>query len=133
MLYDNGQLMSLYAHAYQVTKNTFYKNVVKEIDAFIERDLANANGGFYSSLNADTKAGEGEFYAWELKDIKKFISEQSADLFASYFNLSEEGNWKDKKNILFASAAPGEFAATKNLSVAEFYKYAECGKKIIIY
>ena len=130
MLYDNGQLMSVYAHAYQMNKDDFYKNIVKEIAAFVERDLAASEGGFYSSLNADTEAGEGEYYAWELKEIKKLIP-QSADLISRYFNISDEGNWKDKKNILFATTTPAEFAATNNLSAVEFYNVLNAGKKTL--
>ena len=63
MLYDNGQLMSLYAHAYQVTKNVF-KNIIKK-QFLLLKENCSPNGGFYSSLNADTENGEGDFYTWK--------------------------------------------------------------------
>ena len=71
MLYDNAQLISLYAHAYQITQNDLYKTIITETISFVERNLASPYGGYYSSLNADTEDGEGEFYAWKEPDFKK--------------------------------------------------------------
>lgn len=113
MLYDNGQLVSLYAHAYQITKNIFFKNVLTETIAFIERDLTSPEGGFYSSLNADTEDGEGDFYAWKMEAFNKTVGSESQDILAEYFNVSPQGNWEKGKNILYASYTPQEYATMK--------------------
>ena len=120
MLYDNGQLMSLYAHAYQVTKNNLFKNIVEGIALFIVRDLTSTEGGFFSSLNAVTEEGEGEFYAWTYNDVKNSLGDQQPELIIEYFNISLKGNWKEMKNILFATSAPEEFSNSKKLSDKDF-------------
>jgi hypothetical protein len=132
MLYDNGQLMSVYAHAYQVTKNDLFKNVVKEIASFVQRDLLSPQGGFYSSLNADTKSGEGEFYAWNYNEVQKITGEKNADVVSDYFNISEQGNWKESKNILYASYAPGDFATKNNLSAKDFNNLLNTAKNALL-
>jgi uncharacterized protein len=105
MLYDNGQLLSLYAHAYQVTKKELFKNVIRETAAFADRELRSSNGGFYSSLNADTDEGEGDFYTWTYDQFVKLAGKEGSAL-AGYYNLKPEGNWNKGKNILYVSAAP---------------------------
>lgn len=132
MLYDNGQLMSVYAHAYQVTQNNLFKNIVREIAAFIERDLTSADGGFYSSLNADTEKGEGEFYAWTDNEIKKVLGEKPAQLISSYFNITSQGNWERNKNILYASSTVDEFAATNKLSSTDINNLLINTKKTLL-
>jgi uncharacterized protein YyaL (SSP411 family) len=132
MLYDNGQLMSVYAHAYKVTKNDLFKNVVKEIASFVQRDLRSPQGGFYSSLNADTKSGEGEFYAWNYNEVQKITGEKNADVVSDYFNISEQGNWKESKNILYASYTPAEFALKNNLSAKDFDKVLNTSKTTLL-
>ncbi|MBK5270303.1 MAG: thioredoxin domain-containing protein, partial [Bacteroidia bacterium] len=130
MLYDNGQLMSVYAHAYQLTRNDFYKNVINEIASFVERDLASDEGGFYSSLNADTEKGEGEFYTWPYDEIKKITGDKSFDLIAHYFNISQQGNWERDRNILFASQTPEKFAIDNNLPPTDFNSILSNAKKL---
>jgi len=111
MLYDNGQLVSLYAHAYQLTKNEFYKTVLTETITFVERDLSAPGGAFYCSLNADTDAGEGEFYAWKSDEFNKAAG--SENKLAEYFNVTPGGNWEKGRNILYASAPPQDFSILK--------------------
>lgn len=131
MLYDNGQLLSVYAHAYQLTHNDLFKNVVKEIAAFVERDLSSKQGGVYSSLNADTRSGEGEFYAWEYEELKK-ITGASNEMISSYYNISKEGNWKKNKNLIYASNTPDEFAKKNDLNPVGFQNLLINAKKNLL-
>jgi uncharacterized protein YyaL (SSP411 family) len=101
MLYDNGQLVSLYSHAYKVTGNELYKSVVYETLDFIERELTDNSGGFYSSLDADSEGEEGKFYVWEKEEIDNLLR-GDAELFYAYYSVEEGGNWEEK-NILFIS------------------------------
>lgn len=118
MLYDNGQLVSLYAHAYQVTNKEIYAEVVDQTLEFVKLELASPQGGFYSSLNADSEGEEGTFYVWTRADIEDILDERSAGLFADYFNVTEAGNWENKKNVLHKKASLKDFAAKHALSVA---------------
>ena len=130
MLYDNAQLISLYAHAYQITQNNFYKTIVTETISFIERNLASSYGGYYSSLNADTEDGEGQFYTWKESDFKKITGTES--LLAEYFNVSPMGNWNKGNNILFAKYTPQEFAELKKQTPDQFISLLNKAKKILL-
>lgn len=121
MLYDNAQLVSLYAKAYQHTKNPLYKNVVYETLDFIEREMTSPKGGFYSSLDADSEGEEGKFYVWTKEEIETVLK-NDAKLFLDYYNVSERGNWEHSKNILFRKLTDVEFADKNNVTVKEFQK-----------
>jgi uncharacterized protein YyaL (SSP411 family) len=127
MLYDNAQLISLYAHAYQITQNELYKTVITETISFVERNLASSYGGYYSSLNADTEDGEEEFYTWKASDFKKTAG--TDNLLAEYFNVTSTGNWNKDNNILFANHSPEEFAALKNQAPDQFISLLNKTKK----
>jgi uncharacterized protein YyaL (SSP411 family) len=126
MLYDNAQLVSLYTHAYQVTKNEFYKTVAEETISLVEQELTSPEGAFYSSLNADTEEGEGEFYIWSLDEVRKVLG-SNAGVIESYYGLSQKGNMPveelgegNGKNIFMASFLPAEFAIKNNIPVNHF-------------
>ena len=118
MLYDNGQMVSLYAHAYQVTKSEFYKKVLTETIAFIEKKLAAQNGGYYSSLNADSDSAEGKYYTWNEQDFLKATGGEA--VISDYFHVSTPGNYTTSENVLYADELPEEFAANKKMNAPEF-------------
>ncbi len=99
MLYDNAQLVSLYAEAFQLTKNERYKEVVYETLDFIERELSDESGGFYSALDADTEGVEGKFYVWTYNELKKILGNEFND-FCQVFVVSESGNFEGENNLV---------------------------------
>lgn len=101
MLYDNGQLVSLYAHAYQSIGNEYYKSIITNTLDFVIREMMSPEGGFYSSLNADSEGEEGKFYVWKKDELEKVLTDQEQTLLFPMSEISEEGNWEDGKNILF--------------------------------
>ncbi|MFI1771865.1 thioredoxin domain-containing protein [Thalassobellus citreus] len=104
MLYDNAQLVSLYADAYLITKNELYKDIVTQTLEYIERDMTTENGAFYSSLDADSNNTEGHleegaFYVWT-KNTLKVILKDDYELFADYYNINDYGHWEADNYVL---------------------------------
>ncbi len=99
MLYDNAQLLSLYAKAYQIFKNPEYKAVVFETIEFLDREMKNVAGGYFAALNADSEGEEGKFYIWQEDELKSVLGD-NFDLFASYYNIKPEAIWEEGKYIL---------------------------------
>ncbi|MEO8405370.1 MAG: thioredoxin domain-containing protein [Chitinophagaceae bacterium] len=109
MLYDNAQLISAYAHAYQVTGNKFFIQIAMEIIAFVQHNLSNGEGAYFSSVNADTDEGEGQFYTWSVGELKENLPDAYKEVQA-YYNVSEKGNWKSGRNVLYSSSTPLQYA-----------------------
>jgi len=119
MLYDNAQLVSLYAHAFQVTLDPGYEAVINRTLKFIKDELTSPEGGFYASLNADSEGEEGKFYVWTKKEITSILDAKSADLMVDFYQVSDSGNWEDGKNILFARTTEKGFASGKKVKPDE--------------
>ncbi len=99
MLYDNAQLISLYAEAYQVTGNIRYREVVEGIYEFCERELSDSSGGFYAALDADSEGEEGKFYVWTYQELKQILGSRF-DEFSTVYDISEQGNFEGKNNLV---------------------------------
>ncbi len=93
MLYDNGQLISLYAKAYKYSGHKLYKEVIEETLQFIEREMTNKEGVFYSSYDADSEGVEGKYYVWKKAEIEKILG-KDAIWFCDLYNIKENGNWE---------------------------------------
>ncbi|MDJ1498062.1 thioredoxin domain-containing protein [Cytophagaceae bacterium DM2B3-1] len=119
MLYDNGQLVSLYSEAFAATKDTLYKQVVYQTIEFLERELTSSEGGFYSALDADSEGEEGKFYVWTKKEISTILG-HDAEWICAYYGITEEGNWEHGNNILHSTQKPELFAEENELPVEEF-------------
>lgn len=110
MLYDNGQLVSLYAHAYQITGKSRYRDIIDQTLGFVKRELTDENGGFYSSLNADSEGMEGKFYIWMYDEFMKTLENHNPELMARYYQVVPHGNWDEGTNILYTQNSANEFA-----------------------
>ena len=95
MLYDNALLARAYLRAWQITGDPFFKRVVTETLDFIARELTHPDGGFYSSLDADSEHEEGKFYAWTLDEIRATLKDDS-DFFEAAYGITSRGNWEGK-------------------------------------
>ncbi len=95
MLYDNALLIRVYLHAWQVTKEPAFKRIVEETLNFIMREMTDKQGGFYSSLDADSEGEEGKFYVWSLNEIRELLKDDS-DFFEAAYGITANGNWEGK-------------------------------------
>ena len=95
MLYDNAQLARVYIHAWQITKDPHFKQIVIETLDFVARELTEPSGGFYSSLDADSEGEEGKFYVWTLEEIRQVLKED-AEFFETAYGITGRGNWEGK-------------------------------------
>lgn len=117
MLYDNGQLVSLYANAYLVTKNPLYEKTIVQTLDFVERELMDVSGGFYASLNADSEGDEGTFYVFTKAEIEQNFDAELANFIINYYHFTDEGNWEHQKNVLFTSFTAELFAEKHQLKI----------------
>lgn len=95
MLYDNAQLARVYLHAWQLTDEPAFKRVLTETLDFVAREMTHPEGGFYSSLDADTEGKEGKFYVWTREEIRERLADDSA-FFEAAYGITGQGNWEGK-------------------------------------
>jgi uncharacterized protein YyaL (SSP411 family) len=133
MLYDNGQLISLYSEAYQQKPNPLYKNVVFETIAWAKREMLAENGGFYSALDADSEGVEGKFYTFEYNEFD--ILGEDADLAIAYYNITPNGNWSEEQiNIPFVDTANYNLIEEAGFTTEEWDNYLqEIKSKLLVY
>ena len=95
MLYDNAQLARTYVHAWQLTRDTHYRDVALDTLTFMERDLLTADGGFAASLDADTAGVEGATYVWTLPEVEALLGDAAlAAEFCRAYGVTANGNWE---------------------------------------
>ena len=136
MLYDNAQLISLYSDAYLITKNESYKNVVYETINFVLQELTDSNGGFYSSIDADSKSLDGEekegaYYIWTESELRSLLKDEFK-LFADYYNINKYGYWEDENYVLIKNRSDVEFSKEFNVSKEDIIKKKNVWKNILI-
>jgi uncharacterized protein YyaL (SSP411 family) len=100
MLYDNGQLLSLYAEAFLQNGDADYKQVCINTADFIQRELTAEQGYFFSALDADSEGVEGKFYVWTIAELKNILNEKEFRIACTYYNINEFGYWEHENYIL---------------------------------
>ena len=122
MLYDNGQLLSLYSEAYQNRPQILYKNIVEETIAWAEREMLDPNGGFYPALDADSEGVEGKFYTFDYAEFD--VLGEDAELARNYFNIKRSGNWTEEQiNIPFVDPEDNQLINEAGYSEDEWQEH----------
>jgi hypothetical protein len=112
MLYDNALLANLGLHLWQATGDTEVRRVTVETLEWVIREMTDAGGGWYSSLDADSEGEEGKFYVWSLDELQDALGDDAAWAIP-YFGATDAGNFEGR-NILTAdpAASPGGLEVT---------------------
>lgn len=106
MLYDNAQLALVYLHAYQVTSHPFYKRICEQTLDFILRELRQPEGGFSSSLDADSDGEEGSYYVWKYEELMAaFDQSADTDFLKQIFSISPFGNFDGRIILTYKEPA----------------------------
>jgi uncharacterized protein YyaL (SSP411 family) len=123
MLYDNAQLVELYAQAYRLDEKPTYRRTVEETLAFVQREMMNPEGAFYSALDAETDGKEGRFYVWTGQEMDEALG-NSADreFFKRAYGLDGHPNFEERYYILTLPNAFDELAKAEKQSLEEIEK-----------
>ncbi len=134
MLYDNALLVSLYSEAYQQKSDPIYKRIVYETLEWVRREMTSSDGGFYSSLDADSEGVEGKYYTFTKAELEEVLG-KDADLFIPYFNVTNAGNWSEEgTNVLFIDFDADKLSESAGFSRLEWEKYlAEIKRRLFHY
>ena len=99
MLYDNALLARVYLEAYQATRDEFFRQIVEEILAYVEREMMHSEGGFYSTQDADSEGEEGKFFVWSRDEVLRVLGDDIGEIFCRYYDVTDVGNF-EHHNIL---------------------------------
>ncbi len=119
MLYDNALLALVYLHAYLIDGKPAYKQICTATLDFVLREMTNALGGFYSSLDADLDGQEGAFYLWSLEEIRQSLSPAQFTRFGELYETGDEADCEGKLVIRYRPdrepTLPGDLAIPTRL------------------
>ena len=90
MLYDNGLILELLSNIYSLTNDEKYKLIIQDTIKWIENDMSDDSGGFYSSIDADSEGKEGKFYIWKQEELKKILNKDEFLYAKKIFRISKD-------------------------------------------
>ena len=121
MLYDNALLAEAYLEGWQVTRREDFAEVVKDLLAYVARDMTSPDGAFYSATDADSldpkgHREEGWFFTWTPSELESVLGVQNARIVGAYYGVTKDGNF-DGRNVLHTSRDAAE--VSKDLGIGE--------------
>jgi len=146
MLYDQAQLADSYLDAFQLTKEEEYGQIVREIFAYLLREMRDPAGGFYSAEDADSddpyspgQHSEGAFFLWTKEDIEKKLGSEAAGIFNFSYGMKEGGNVVrdpmgefSSRNILYQAETPEKTASHFNTTIEEIIQSLATSEELLL-
>ncbi|HYL87363.1 MAG TPA: thioredoxin domain-containing protein [Burkholderiales bacterium] len=137
MLYDNGPLLGLLADAWRVSGTPIFKRCAEETAGWVMREMQAPEGGYYSSLDADSEHEEGKFYVWDLEEVRSLLTAQEFAAFAPRYGLEGPPNFENKHWHLRIAQAAGtdaliESARAKLFSAREKRVHPARDEKVLV-
>jgi len=127
MLYDNALLARLYTRAWQWTKEPFFAQIANETLGFVQREMMSEDGGFFSTLDADSEGEEGKFFVWSRGEVMDILGPEEGRVFSALFDITDRGNWEGH-NILNVPRDPESVVADLGISIEQLNDIALRGK-----
>ena len=130
MLYDNALLSRLYLHHFQVTQSEASQATVEGILDYVWREMTDAEGGFYSTQDADSEGHEGKFFVWDINEVRATLGDTAAALFNDYYNITEAGNFEGK-NIPNVTRTMEDVAVANNVTVEQLAESLTRSRRVL--
>ncbi|HVJ23761.1 MAG TPA: thioredoxin domain-containing protein [Burkholderiales bacterium] len=118
MLYDNGPLLGLLADAWLTSGDPLYAKCAAETAGWVMREMQSPEGGYYSSLDADSEGEEGKFYVWDRDEVQRLLTPEEYAATAAHFGLDQPPNFENRHWHLYV-AQPGAAAVAKLFAARE--------------
>ena len=99
MLYDNGPMISILANAFRKTGNKMYLNKLSQTCDWLLAEMQSNDGGYYSTIDADSEGIEGKFYVWSDDDLKNILNKEEIDVFKKMFVVYDRPNFDGKYHL----------------------------------
>jgi len=131
MLYDNAQLVTLYAQAYRAFGEELYARVVDDTLAFILREWQSPDGLYYSALDADSDGVEGKYYVWKEEEFDSLLGHES-ELLKSYFGVGSHGFWEHDVSVLCLKEQELDWCQRQHLELDTWIQLREKAKAILV-
>jgi uncharacterized protein YyaL (SSP411 family) len=116
MLYDNGSLLAVYAEAALATGDTFHRQIATRTAEWAMREMQSAEGGYFSSFDADSEGHEGKFYVWDLEEARGALTADEFKVFAPRFGLDRAANFEGRWHLHVYQSIEMIAASTKHSS-----------------
>jgi uncharacterized protein YyaL (SSP411 family) len=129
MLYDNAQLIRLYADAYRITKEPFYRRIVQETVTYVQREMLHPEGGFYATQDADSEGEEGKFFVWTPEEVVAVLGPDVGEVFCRAYGVDPHGNFEHGKSILHDVVSPDWLAHEFGMEVAHIEQMLAEGRQ----
>jgi len=131
MLYDNGPLLALYAQTATATGDSFFSRIAAETADWVLREMQSMEGGYFSSLDADSEGHEGKFYVWGKDEVRDLLDDDEFRVIARRFGLDHAANFEGKWH-LHSHESLEKIAERDNRSVDETQRILDHARKKLL-